>query len=362
MRYLSIDFYRGLTIALMLIVNNPGDWSRVFTPLLHAEWHGCTPTDLVFPSFLFIIGVAMWFSFEKFGRKPNTAALMKIAKRTALLFLFGFLLSWYPFIGKEIANLRIMGVLQRLGLCYGIAALLVLYCSNRVLIGVAITVLFGYWVLLYFGGDYSLENNLARRIDLAVLGATHLWKGKGIPFDPEGLLSTLPATVNVLFGWWSAQIMQRYQLDKMRVVGELLLWGNIIALSGVLWDWGFPQNKSLWTSSFVLNTSGISMILLAFSVWAIDIKQGHRWVYFFLVFGANSLFAFILSGLLVKTMSLFKWVEGTEKRNISTWIYHTVFERMDSGKLGSFLYALTFMSICWLVMWVMYRKKWFLKV
>ena len=351
-----------MTIAFMLIVNDPGSWSKVFAPLLHADWHGCTPTDLVFPSFLFIIGVSMWFSFEKYGRTANAAAVTKALQRTALLFGIGLLLAWYPFWGKSLSELRILGVLQRLALCYGIAALLVLYCSNRVLIGVAIATLFGYWGLMLWGGDLSLENNFARKVDLAVLGAPHLWNGKGMPFDPEGIISTFPAVINVLFGWWSGQIMQRYQLDKMRVVGQLLLWGNIVALSGVIWDLGFPMNKSLWTSSFVLNTSGISMILLAFSVWAIDIKQWQGGLKFFLVFGANSLFAYILSGFLVKTLGMIKWTENGESTNVLGWAYQNIFEKIESGKLGSFLYALSFMGVCWLVCWVMYRKNIFVKV
>ncbi len=362
MRYLSIDFYRGMTIAFMLIVNEPGTWDKVFSPLLHADWHGCTPTDLVFPSFLFIIGVSMWFSFEKFGRKPNPEAISKLLRRTALLFAIGFLLSWFPFYGKQLSELRIMGVLQRLGLCYGLAGLLVLYCSQRVLIGVAVGILFGYWGAMLWWGDLSLENNLARQVDLAVLGASHLWKGKGLPFDPEGLLSTLPATVNVLFGWWSARMMQRYQMDKMRVVGELLLWGNIVALSGIIWDWGFPQNKSLWTSSFVLNTSGISMILLAFSVWAIDVRKWQRGLQFFLVFGANSLFAYILAALLVKTMLFLKWYDGDRVADVYGWIYRNVFVPINDDKLGSFLFALSFMGVCWLVCWVLYRRKIFIKI
>jgi predicted acyltransferase len=363
MRYRSIDFFRGMTIAFMLIVNEPGTWDKVFGPLLHAEWHGCTPTDLVFPSFLFIIGVSMWFSFEKYGRAPNSEAIGKILRRTAMLFFIGLLLAWFPFWGKSFTELRIMGVLQRLGLCYGIAALLVLYCSQRVLIAVAVGILVGYWGLHIWWGDLSVAGNLPRQVDLAVLGANHLWGGKGIPFDPEGLLSTLPAAVNVLFGWWSGQIIQRYQLDKMRVVGTLLLWGNILALSGVLWDWAFPENKSLWTSSFVLHTSGISMILLAFSAWAIDVRQWQGVGFkFFEVFGANSLFAYILAALLVKCMFFVKWLDNGEPTNVYEWIYRHVFYPINDGKLGSFLFALAFMGLCWVVCWAMYRKKIFVKI
>lgn len=367
MRYQSIDFYRGLTMAFMIIVNTPGDWNFVYGPLLHASWHGCTPTDVVFPSFLFIIGVSMWFSFEKYGRLPNLAALTKVGKRTAILWGLGLLLAWYPFYDKNIGDLRILGVLARLGLCYGLASLAVLYLSNRALAAAAAGVLLGYWAVLWWGADpgvdpYGLEGNAARRLDLLILGAEHLYKGKGIPFDPEGILSTFPATVNVLIGWWSGRIMQRYSLDKMRVVGELLLWGNILALNGVLWDMGFPINKSLWTSSFVLYTGGLSMILLAFSVWFIDVKERRRGVEFFLVFGANSLFAYLLAGFLIKTLSHIKWQEGGEMVSAAGWVVHTLFKTIDPGKFGSLLFALSYMLLIWAVCYALYRRKVFIKV
>jgi predicted acyltransferase len=368
MRYLSIDFYRGLTIAFMLIVNDPGSWSHVFAPLLHAEWHGCTPTDLVFPSFLFIIGTSMWFSFEKYDRKLNKPLLLKIAKRTGLLVLIGLLLAWFPFYDKHISQLRIPGVMVRLGLCYGLAALLALSLSGRGLAIAVSGILLGYWGLMYWGGmagfdPYSLEANVVRRVDLFLLGPEHLWAGKGIPFDPEGLLSTLPAAANVLFGWWAGQIMQQYQLQKMRVVYQLLLVGNALALAGVVWNWGFPMNKMLWTSSFVLYTSGLSMIFLSFAVWVIDVRGWERGTAFFLVLGANPLFAFVAESVLAKLLLKIKWsIEGGGHISAWKWIYTHIFVPIEPYKMGSLLFALAFTFTIWLLCYVLYRNKIFIKL
>ncbi len=368
MRYLSIDFYRGLTIALMLIVNTPGTWSHVYAPLLHADWHGCTPTDLVFPSFMFIIGVSMWFSFEKYGRRLNGALGLKILRRTLILFALGLLLAKFPNFLENWDKVRIMGVLQRLALGYGLAALLALTLPGRWLMGAAAVLLLGYWGLLNWFAPpledpYSLVHNVVRLFDFTVLGDEHLWRGKGIPFDPEGILSTLPAIVTVLLGWWSGQLMQRHQEEKSGAVRDLLLWGCVLAIAGLVWDLVFPINKSLWTSSFVLYTGGISMILLAFSVWALDIANGRRYATFFLVFGANPLFAYVLAGLLTKTLIKIKWYEtGGEEVSLFGWIYTHVFKPIDAGAFGSLLFALTFLLICWLVCWVLYRKKIYVKI
>lgn len=366
-RYLSIDFYRGLTIALMLIVNTPGSWQHVYSPLLHAEWSGCTPTDLVFPSFMFIIGVSMWFSFEKYGRRLNRELGMKVLKRTVILFALGLLLAKFPFFWKDWDKLRFLGVLPRLALGYGLASLLALTIPARWLPATAAGILLGYWGLLYAfaepGQDpYGLLGNVVRQVDLAVMGPAHMWQGKGVPFDPEGILSTLPAIVTVLLGWWSGQLMQRRQEEKILAVRDLLLCGVVLAGAGLAWDLVFPINKSLWTSSFVLYTGGISMILLAFSVWALDIADGRRYITFFLVFGANPLFAYVLAGLLTKTMLKVQWMEGEETVSLYGWISNNLFRPIDAGQFGSLLFALTFMLICWSVCFYLYRRKIYVKI
>ncbi|MBK7937961.1 MAG: DUF1624 domain-containing protein [Lewinellaceae bacterium] len=367
MRYLSIDFYRGLTIAFMLIVNTPGTWEHVFAPLRHADWHGCTPTDLVFPSFMFIIGVSMWFSFEKYGRRLNRELGWKVLKRSLLLFAIGLLLAKFPFFWKDWDKLRFLGVLPRLALGYGLAALLALTLPGRWLIGAAAALLLGYWGLLYGlaipGQDpYGLTGNAVRHFDLAVLGPDHMWKGKGIPFDPEGILSTFPAVVTVLLGWWSGRLMQQRQAEKIMAVRDLLIWGSVLTITALVWNPAFPINKSLWTSSFVLYTGGISMILLACSVWALDIANGKRYVQFFLVFGANPLFAYVLAGLLTKTMLRIQWMEGEQKKSGYGWIYEHLFRPLEGGAFGSLLFALTFLGICWAVCLFLYRRKIYVKI
>lgn len=367
MRYLSIDFYRGLTIALMLIVNTPGSWQHVYSPLLHAEWSGCTPTDLVFPSFMFIIGVSMWYSFEKYGRRLNRELGMKVLKRTVILFALGLLLAKFPFFWKDWDKLRFLGVLPRLALGYGFASLLALTIPGRWLLATGAGILLGYWGLLYYfaepGQDpYGLMGNVVRQVDLAIMGPDHMWQGKGVPFDPEGILSTLPSIVTVLLGWWSGQLMQRRQEEKILAVRDLLLCGVVLAGAGLAWDLVFPINKSLWTSSFVLYTGGISMILLAFSVWALDIADGRRYITFFLVFGANPLFAYVLAGLLTKTMLKVQWMEGEETVSLYGWISNNLFRPIDDGPFGSLLFALTFMLICWSVCFYLYRRKIYVKI
>ncbi len=367
MRYRSIDFYRGLTIAFMLIVNTPGSWDYVYAPLRHADWHGCTPTDLVFPSFMYIIGVSMWFSFEKYGRRLSGTIALKILRRTLVLYLLGLFLNKFPVFWEGWGEVRIPGVLPRLAFGYGFAAFLVLLVPGRWLMGVAAALLLGYWGLLAWNAPpledpYSLVHNFVRLVDFNLLGPEHLWKGKGIPFDPEGILSTIPSIVTVLLGWWSGQVMQTRQEDKFSAVRDLLLWGCGLAVLGLLWDPFFPINKSLWTSSFVLYTGGISMILLAFSVWALDIRDGQRYAQFFLVFGANPLFAYVLAGLLTKTLGNIQWSAGEDTVSLSGWIYQHIFARIEGGALGSLLYALVFMLVCWAVCWVLYRRKIYVKI
>lgn len=368
MRYQSIDFYRGITIAFMLIVNTPGSWSTVYPPLLHANWHGCTPTDLVFPSFMFIIGVSMWFSFEKYGRQLNRELGWKIVRRTALIFGIGILLAKFPIYWEGWEEVRIMGVLQRLALGYGLAALLAVTLPGRWLYAAAAALLLGYWGILLGAAPpledpYGLVHNAVRQFDLAVLGSKHLWDGKGIPFDPEGILSTLPSIVTVLLGWWSGQIMQRHSAQKMLAVRDLLGWGVLLASAGLLWDMAFPINKSLWTSTFVLYAGGLSMIFLAASVWALDIAGGSkRYATFFLVFGANPLFAYVLAGLITRVFGMIRWTSDGEEISAFGWPYERLIKPLNDGPFGSLVFALSFMLICWSVCLVLYRRKIFVKI
>jgi len=366
-RYLSIDFFRGATIALMIVVNTAGTWEHVYPPLEHAVWHGCTPTDLVFPAFMFIIGVSMWFAFGRFGHKWSAEAGKKILKRVVLLFLLGVLMYKLPLFWRDWDTARIMGVPQRLALGYGIAAVLVLNLNRRALIWTSVGILLAYWAILYWfatpGGDpYSAEFSAVLRLDTWLFGAEHLYNGTvapgvQLPFDPEGFLSTLPSIVTVILGWLSGELMAQRSKQKSLLVRDLLVLGLICGFAGLAWDLFFPINKKLWTSSYVLYAGGLSMIFLAASVWLIDIQKWRNGASFFFAFGANSLFAYLLSEVLVIFWYSIVWESPTGRVNLQEWIYQTIFMPIEGGNFGSFLFALSYMLLCWVVCrWLFVRK------
>ncbi len=374
MRYTAVDFYRGLTIAFMIIVNTPGTGAYVYAPLRHAIWHGCTPTDLVFPSFMFIIGVSMWFSFSKYDRRWSPEVGKKILRRTVLLFLVGLILNNFPFLWRNWDTWRIMGVPQRLALGYGLAAVLALNLNRRALIGVSAVLLLLYWGLLNWfvmpGADpYGAEGSAVLRLDQWLFGVNHLYHetvapGLQIPFDPEGVLSTIPAVVTVLLGWLSGNLLNRHMLQKDRLVRDLLAFGLICGFFGLAFDLFFPINKKLWTSSYVLYAGGISMVLLAASIWMIDVKGWRRGAQFFVIMGMNALFAYVLSEAMVMIWSAITWTQpdGTET-NLREWIYTHLFQPVDGGgPVSSALFAVAYMMLCWLACWLLYRRKIFIKL
>jgi predicted acyltransferase len=365
-RQLAIDFVRGFTIALMMVVNNPGTWGAVYPPLLHASWHGCTLTDLVFPFFLFIVGSSMWFSMEKQQAGLSTPLLWKILKRGGLLVLIGLLLAKYPFFFENWPNWRFPGVLQRIGLCYIFGALAVVTLSFRAVQILGCTLLLAYWAALYFyypTDPYALESNLVRSIDLAILGAGHIWKGKGIPFDPEGLFSAIPAVVTLLLGWWAGRIIG--QNPKETSYQKVLLTGAALTVVGYAWGLVFPLNKYLWTSSFVLYTGGLAMLLLGAAIYVLDVKRWQRWAQFFLIYGANPLFAYVLAGVLVKTALQIKWPDAARPSGTVN-LYQILYERswgsVFEGKFGSMLFAISFCIFIWLFCLALYRKRIFIKL
>ncbi|MDP6922992.1 MAG: heparan-alpha-glucosaminide N-acetyltransferase domain-containing protein, partial [Lutibacter sp.] len=271
----SLDVMRGLTIALMITVNNPGSWEYVYAPLRHSTWHGCTPTDLVFPFFLFIVGVSMSYSFAKFRSLLDTRVFKKITKRVVVIFLLGFLLNIFPFFDLE--NARIMGVLQRIALAYGLAALLCIRLNRKQLFFVLAVILLAYWGLLFLGGThgmYTLDGNYPRLLDLKILGENHLYKGFGIPFDPEGLLGTLPAAGTVIMGYLTGGLIAKGVHTALK---KMVFLGLGALLLGLIWHTIFPINKPLWTSSYVLYTGGFALLTLAGLCWLIDIKGYKKW-------------------------------------------------------------------------------------
>ncbi len=368
-RYLSLDVLRGMTIALMIVVNTPGSWETIYAPFRHAEWHGFTITDLVFPTFLFVVGNAMSFSLRKMEQQESSFFLGKIFKRTVLIFLIGLFLNAYPFITytdgvyaiKDFSALRIMGVLQRIALCYGLAALVIHFFKIRGAILFSVLALLGYWAILYVWGThpdpYSLPDNAALKFDLALLPQKNLYKGYGIAFDPEGLLSTLPAIVNVILGYLAGVYIQKNG-NTQATVKNLCIAGFLALTVGAFWDMVFPINKPLWTSSYVLHTVGADLVILAALMLFIEVVGFKKWTYFFEVFGRNPLFIFALSGILVKTMSLIRIGD----LGLQGWIYQHGFTPYFAANNASLLFAVAYMLVLWLIGYWMDKKKVYIKV
>lgn len=372
-RFLSLDVFRGLTICFMIVVNTPGSGATPFAPLLHAQWHGFTPTDLVFPSFLFAVGNAMSFAMKKHSSVGTAAVLTKIGKRTALIFLLGYLMYWFPFFrlseagdvtGFPISETRIWGVLQRIAVCYGLASLLVYFLSFRTVIWLSIVFLVGYWLILLGWGDpadpLSLAGNAVLKLDRFLIGDAHLYHGEGVAFDPEGLLSTLPAIVNVVIGYYAGQFVQ-HKGKNYESVAKLLLVGSALIFAALCWNMVFPINKKLWTSSFVLLTTGLDLAIMATLIYMIEIRQWNNanWTRFFVIPGKNPLFLYLLSELLVIALYMIPVASGG---SLFSWINRSLYQKLALGPVGSLLFALSFMMICWSVGWLLDRRKIYVRV
>ena len=365
-RYLALDVLRGITIAAMIMVNNPGSWEYIYAPLEHSKWHGCTPTDLVFPFFLFVVGVSMFFSFSKFNSTLNKESLLKIGKRTLIIFAVGLFLNAFPQALTDFSKLRIMGVLQRIALAYGICAVIVLSIPRKGLPYVAGSILLIYWSFLYWfgsGDPYSLTGNAVIPLDSTILGENHMYKGFGLPFEPEGLLSTIPAVATVIFGYLTGGLIR--ETEKVQVPGKLVIFGIAGIIAGFLWGVQFPINKPLWTSSYVIYAAGWAMVVLALLIWIIDLKGWSRWTSFFVVFGMNPLAIFAFSGLYVKTILRLVHISESDGKVINgyTWIYQRLFAPLCADqKITSLLFALAHIVFFWIIGLLLYRKKIFIKV
>ncbi|MEB2781221.1 heparan-alpha-glucosaminide N-acetyltransferase domain-containing protein [Algoriphagus sp. C2-6-M1] len=369
-RYLALDVLRGLTIAFMIIVNTAGDWSNLFAPLAHAKWHGFTPTDLVFPTFLFVVGNAMSFSMRKLQQMPSNEFFKKVGKRTILIFLIGWLLNAFPFYDLsdtgamsfiDITEVRLFGVLQRIALCYFFAAIVLYYGGIKLGWIFSAIALLGYWAIMYFFGEaadpYSLTGNAAIKLDLALIGPERMYGGEGIPFDPEGLLSTLPGIVNVIAGYLAGKMIQKLG-NTMETVKKLLMIGIALIVVSYIWDLAFPINKKIWTSSYVLLTIGIGLFLLALLVGVIEIKKWKGWTYFFEVFGRNPLILYVLSGLVISLLSMIPLGDTTLRR----FIYTNLFTSWLTPKMASFLFAFSYMLVIWMIGLWMDKRKIYIKV
>ena len=355
-RLVSLDVFRGITMAAMVVVNNPGDWNNVYAPLLHAPWHGWTPTDLIFPFFLFIVGVSITLS-------KRSTSIASIVRRAAVILGVGLLLSGFPRF--DLATWRIPGVLQRIAVCYAVAA--VLYTRSRrpaVIASVAAALMLGYWAVMMAvpvpggtAGDLSPDGNLGAFIDRALMSG-HLWKPR---WDPEGLLSTIPAVATTLLGIL-AGLWIGGSAAPARKAATLALAGAGAIAAGFAWDVLFPINKSLWTSSYVMFSAGAAALFLALCYWAIDVKGWRWWTRPFVILGVNALALYALSSLLAGTLaSIPVNLDGGRVASLSSLIYASAFEPLASPKNASLLYALANLAVLFVILLWMYRRRIFLR-
>jgi predicted acyltransferase len=358
-RLVSLDILRGMTVAFMIIVNTPGSWDHVYPILRHSSWNGCTPTDLVFPFFLFIVGVSMWYSMKNYGHELTGGSVWRILRRTVTIFVLGLFLAIFPYFKMDYSTLRIMGVLQRIALAYLLSSVICLAIKRDYLWIVIAVILLLYWAMLaFFGGSdpFSLSGNLVRRVDLALLGKNHMYTGFGIPFDPEGLLSTLPAIATVITGFYIGEIVGKGSASGQTVL-KLIFIGAAAAGLGLLWNMVFPINKPLWTSSYVLYTAGIATGSLAVVYLIADVLKFSVWGAFFSVFGTNALFSYFLAGVWTEMLLFVKVPVGAGKINLYGWFYEKVCVPVAGNLNGSLMFALVQMLIIWGVALILYRKK-----
>jgi len=368
-RFTALDVFRGLTVCFMIIVNSSGNGDTTFWALKHAVWNGFTPTDLVFPSFIFAIGSALSFSMKRWEVMKQSEVLWKILKRTLLIFIIGYLMYWFPFFKLDahsnliilpISETRIMGVLQRIALCYGIVALMVYYLGTKKTIFFGVLFLIAYWVLLLIfgasGAEFTKTGNAVLRLDTWVFGSNHLYKSGGFPFDPEGILSTLPALFNVIGGYVVGYFLQQ-KGKNYEVLAKLLMSGFLLLFIAYCWDPYFPVNKKLWTSSYALMTVGLDCIILSIIVYFTDILGKTRGTNFFLVLGKNPLIIYLISELGLTIMHL----THIGNKSVVNWLYYNFF--IYSGEyFGAFLFSVFWMLVCWSIGYILDKMKIYIKI
>jgi predicted acyltransferase len=359
-RFYALDALRGLAIALMILVNTPGSWQHVYTSLLHAPWDGFTFADIVFPTFLFVVGAAMFYSLKT--TELSTDSFWRVSSRALKLIGIGVLLNYVPF-NVELAELRLPGVLQRIGLAYWLAALVVLSVKRSYLPVIAVSLVLLYWLALVLGGGeqpYSLQHNLVRHWDLAIFGAAHLYQGFGIAFDPEGLLSTVPCVVAVWIGFGTAAVLQGKQ--QQQALRLLLGCGVGLVVLALVWHWWWPINKALWSGSYLALSSGLILVLLSLLVWSIDIKGWTRLAEPLKVYGTNPLFIYILSWLWAVLIGQLIFIP-TDTGSVS--LYQWGFELLAvvlPFKLASFVFALLHVIGFWYLSLLLYKRNIIIKL
>ena len=383
-------------MALMILVNNPGSWAHIYSPLEHAPWHGCTPTDLVFPFFLFAVGNALAFVIPKLKIAGTQVFLKKVFKRALLIFAIGLFLNWSPFIKwqddqlvfKTWDTIRIFGVLQRIALSYLFAALIVYLFKTKRIVIISAIILLLYWLLSYVFGEsgdpYSLSGFFGTEVDLNVLGPSHMYKGEGVAFDPEGIVSTLTSIVQVVLGYLvgkyiknngSTATLKNNDGDTITVqpyalLTHLFIAGCLLVFAGYAWDFLFPINKKIWTSSYVLYTTGLAIVVLSLLIYTIEFKNKRgAWSRFFDVFGKNALFIFFLSGFLPRIVALFRWLDHYDEQGKPVytsplpWFYQYVCKPLfNDPKNSSLLYAIVMIIFYWFMCYLLDKKKIYIKV
>lgn len=391
-RYVALDVLRGMTVAGMILVNNPGSWSHIFAPLEHAKWAGCTPTDLVFPFFLFVVGAAMAFSFAKYNESLTAASTKKLLKRGVLIFLVGLALNAFPFLptnlnpnlsyGENLAeywrHVRIFGVLQRIAMCYILGGLIALWLQKpkKIIPAMAFLMVIHWMILLLIGdpsaemvngakGALSLAGQGAGAIDIAIAGENHIYHGFGIPFDPEGLLGMLSGSCTLLMGFLLGNLIRTHE-NKIEVVTKLYTIGLISVAAGYVWGNWLPIIKALWTGSYVLYAGGWSTIMLAFFIYFIDVKGKEKIFTPFKALGMNPLFAFVMAGLFAKILGrIIKWTaaDGSSYSCLS-WFYKNVCVAIvgENYQVSSLMFALCYVVVFTAMAMVLYRKRIIIKL
>jgi len=368
-RLLSLDVFRGITVAMMTLVNNPGSWAHIYTPLEHSEWNGCTPTDLVFPFFLFIVGVSIVFALESKKADPalHRGLITGIIRRAVILFAIGLILSLFPYF--NFATVRIPGVIQRIAVVYLIVGLLYIYQTRKAMLITFWVILIGYYLIMTFipvpGVGYANlnpETNLGAWIDRGILGEAHLWKSSKT-WDPEGILTDLPAVATGIFGVLIGTFLKRKDQPEAQKVSWLFAVGVLATISGLLVDLFFPINKALWTSSFVLYTGGLAIIGLTLLYWLIDVQGYKRFTKPFVIFGVNAITVYAFSGIIPRILGMitFKNSEG-KLQNLHEYLYDTFFTPYFSPINASLAGGLTYVLIWYVILWLMYRKNLIIKV
>lgn len=384
-RLLALDILRGITIAGMILVNNPGSWGHIYAPLAHASWNGLTPTDLVFPFFMFIMGVSTCFSLRKYDYQLSGAALWKILRRTVVIFAIGLGIAWFSRFLRGLSSdgvtfweavmnfdqIRILGVMPRLALCYGIGSLIALSVGRRRLPWVVAAMLVAYAVILLAGDGFAFaSHNIIARVDTAVLGEAHMYtdtvNGVTLKFDPEGLLSTLPSIAHMLIGFLCGSLILSEPDNRLRI-NNLFIVGTILTFCGFLLDFGMPINKKVWSPTFVLTTCGLASSFLALLIWIIDIRGHRRWCRFFEAFGVNPLFMYVLGAVLSIIIGFIRVPYAAAESgmiSLKGWLYQAVWMPCAGGDatLASFFFAVTFVLFNWMIGYVLYRNKIYIKI